>query len=193
MIFCRISTGKSTHAHAQWYNSLSVGNSLEPVATPACIWKSTHTCSIIQGSSQDFDFVTLLNFESGQYMATHFQLLPHSLQFLQAKLVDIKLWCLCQLVLQPDLPLLPDSLLPPPPPLLVPLLSLLSRVLCHCLFGGGGGGVGGGSGRPFARSPLGSGKPDGAPTPWRTCCCKVNKHKLCKVLRLQFGDTLHQE
>ena len=28
MIFCRISTGKSTHAHAQWYNSLSVGNSL---------------------------------------------------------------------------------------------------------------------------------------------------------------------
>ena len=27
MIFCRIGTGKSTHAHAQWYNSLSVGNS----------------------------------------------------------------------------------------------------------------------------------------------------------------------
>ena len=34
MIFYRISTGKSTHVHAQWYNSVSVGNSLAAVAMP---------------------------------------------------------------------------------------------------------------------------------------------------------------
>ena len=34
MILCRIGRGKSTHAHAQWYNSLSVGNSLAAVAMP---------------------------------------------------------------------------------------------------------------------------------------------------------------
>ena len=43
MIFYRIGTGKSTHAHAQWYNSLSVGNSLAAAAMPVAIWKSTHT------------------------------------------------------------------------------------------------------------------------------------------------------
>ena len=34
MMFYRIGRGKSTHAHAQWYNSVSVGNSLAAVAMP---------------------------------------------------------------------------------------------------------------------------------------------------------------
>ena len=60
MIFCRIGTGKSTHAHAQWYNSLSVGNSLAAAATPAmlaCIWKSAHTLTGIQWYSSIISFV----------------------------------------------------------------------------------------------------------------------------------------
>ena len=60
MIFCRIGTGKSTHAHAQWYNSLSVGNSLVAAATPAmlaCIWKSAHTLTGIQWYSSIISFV----------------------------------------------------------------------------------------------------------------------------------------
>ena len=36
MIFCRIGTGKSTHAHAQWYNSLSVGTLHVLFAAPVC-------------------------------------------------------------------------------------------------------------------------------------------------------------
>ena len=51
-----IGTGKSTHAHAQWYNSLSVGNSLA-AAMPACIWKSTHTLTGMQWYSSIISFV----------------------------------------------------------------------------------------------------------------------------------------
>ena len=36
MMFCRIDTGKSTHVHAQWYNSLSVGTSHVLFAALVC-------------------------------------------------------------------------------------------------------------------------------------------------------------